>query len=158
MLLAIGNDGQFARFCEAAGKPGWALDARFNKVAPRNVNRETLIPLMMEVTRTQSTAYWIKLLEDKAVPCGPINTINEAFNEAQVQHRGIWVKQPVAPDRPGPSMPATIATVASPLRLKDTPPVLRRAPPALGEHTDEVLAELGMDVAQIAVLKQTKVV
>ncbi len=158
MLLAIGNDGQFARFCEAAGRPEWAQDERFNKVAPRNIHRNILIPLMMQVTATQTTAYWIKLLEDKAVPCGPINTINEAFDDAQVQHRGIWVKQPVAPDRPGPATPDTIATVASPLRLKSNPPVLRRAPPALGEHTDEVLAELGMAPSKIDELKRIGVV
>ena len=95
VLLAIGNDGQFARFAEAAGKPEWALDARFNKVAPRNINRSTLIPLMEEVTRTQTTAYWIQLLENKAVPCGPINNIADAMADAQVQHRGIHVTQEI---------------------------------------------------------------
>lgn len=164
MLLAIGNDGQFARFAEAAGKPEWAADPRFNAVAPRNVNRGILIPLMEDVTRTQTTAYWIKLLEDKAVPCGPINTVAESFADAQVQHRNIWVKQAVPLANKAQSAtenvanPMTIGTVASPLRLLDTPPVLRRPPPAMGQHTDEVLRELGMDAAKIAALRQAGVV
>ncbi len=158
MLLAIGNDGQFARFCEAAGKPEWAQDERFKGVAPRNRNRSVLIPLIMAVTATQTTAFWIKLLEDKAVPCGPINAIDESFADAQVQHRNIWVKQAVAADRPGPATPPNISTVASPLRLKGNPPVLRRAPPAMGEHTQEVLTELGLDAAKIAALRQAGVV
>ena len=158
MLLAIGNDGQFARFCEAAGKPEWAQDERFKGVAPRNRNRGVLIPLIMAVTATQTTAYWIKLLEDKAVPCGPINAIDESFADAQVQHRNIWVKQAVAADRPGPATPPSISTVASPLRLIGNPPVLRRAPPAMGEHTQEVLTELGLDAAKIAALRQAGVV
>ncbi len=158
MLLAIGNDGQFARFCEAAGKPEWAQDERFKGVAPRNRNRGVLIPLIMAVTATQTTAYWIKLLEDKAVPCGPINAIDESFADAQVQHRNIWVKQAVGADRPGPATPPNISTVASPLRLKGNPPVLRRAPPAMGEHTQEVLTELGLDAAKIAALRQAGVV
>ena len=158
VLLAIGNDGQFARFAEAAGKPEWSADARFNKVAPRNIHRGTLIPLMEEVTRTQSTAYWIQLLEDKAVPCGPINNIADAMVDAQVQHRGIHVTQAVdTTGLPASTLPY-IATVASPLRLTDTPPVVRRPPPRMGEHTDEVLNELGLDAAKIATLKQAGVV
>ena len=158
VLLAIGNDGQFARFAEAAGKPEWAADERFNKVAPRNINRGTLIPLMEEVTRTQTTAYWIQLLENKAVPCGPINNIADAMADAQVQHRGIHVTQAVdTTGLPASTLPY-IATVASPLRLTDTPPVVRRPPPRMGEHTDEVLEELGLDAAKIAALKQAGVV
>jgi crotonobetainyl-CoA:carnitine CoA-transferase CaiB-like acyl-CoA transferase len=161
MLLAIGNDGQFSRFSHAAGKPEWASDPRFATTAARNINRGELIPAMQAVTCTQSTAYWIALFDDKAVPCGPINTLSESFADAQVTHRDIWVKQPVAPANRAPSATknvATIATVASPLRLMDTPPVLRRAPPAMGEHTDEVLAALGFDAARIAMLRETGVV
>ena len=164
MLLAIGNDGQFARFCEAAGHPEWARDARFASNTLRVKNRQALIPILQSVTRTHSTTHWIALLEDKAVPCGPINDISQAFADAQVQARGLVVRQSVEPAHGADSLretltqPATIATVASPLRLTATPPVLLRPPPALGEHTDEVLAELGLDAAQVAALHQRGVV
>ena len=158
MLLAVGNDGQFARFCEAAGQPQWAQDARFATNTLRVRNRGDLIPQMEAVTRTRTTAQWIALLEDKAVPCGPINDIGQAFDDAQVQHRGLVLNQPVAPAGIAQGASKTIATVASPLRLTDTPPVVRRAPPALGEHTEEVLAELGLDAQAIAALQAAKVV
>jgi len=158
MLLAIGNDGQFARFCEAAGKPEWAADPRYASNTLRVKNRETLIPAMEAVTRTRTTADWVALLEDKAVPCGPINHIGQAFDDAQVLARGLKVNQPVAPVASAQSAIKTVATVASPLRLTATPPVLRNAPPMLGEHTDEVLAGLGLDGAAIARLKSAGVV
>ncbi|MEY4883119.1 MAG: hypothetical protein RIS34_973 [Pseudomonadota bacterium] len=158
MLLAIGNDGQFSRFCHAVGKPEWALDARFAGMAGRVNNRATLIPAMEAVTRTRTTAQWIALLEDKAVPCGPINDIGQAFADAQVKARGLKVNQPLAPAVIAQTAIESIASVASPLRLMDTPPVLHRPPPALGEHTDEVLAGLGLDAAQRAALRQAGVV
>ncbi len=154
MLLAIGNNGQFARFCEAAGQPQWATDERFATNTLRVKHREVLIPLMQDVTRTRSTAAWIALLEDKAVPCGPINTIAQAFDDEQVKARGLAVTLP----RDAGDGIAAITGVASPLRLSATPPVLRRAPPALGQHTDEVLAEWGVDAAQIAALRAAGVV
>jgi len=92
------------------------------------------------------------------VPCGPINDLGQAFDDAQVKARGLVVNQPLAPAVVAQSAIESIATVASPLRLMATPPVLRRAPPALGEHTDEVLAELGLDAAQMAALRQAGVV
>ena len=153
MLLAIGNDGQFARFCEATGHPEWAADPRFASNTLRVKNRGQLIPAMQALTGTRSTAQWIALLEDKAVPCGPINDLGEAFADAQVLARGLVVNQPLAGAAVTRKNIESIATVASPLRLLATPPVLRRAPPALGEHTDEVLAELGLDGAAIAALR-----
>ena len=97
MLLAIGNDGQFSRFCKAAGKPEWSADPRFSGMGARVRNREVLIPLMETVTRTRDTADWIALLEDKAVPCGPINDLAHAFADPQVQARGLIVRQERAP-------------------------------------------------------------
>ena len=154
MLLAIGNNGQFARFCEAAGHAEWAADERFASNTLRVKHRAELIALMEAVTRTRTTAEWVTLLEDKAVPCGPINDIGQAFGDAQVQARGLAV---TLPRDAGDGIEA-ITGVASPLRLTATPPVLRRAPPALGQHTDEVLAELGFSADEVARLKAESVV
>ena len=158
MLLAIGNDGQFARFCQAVERPEWAADPRFASNTLRVKNREVLIPAMEAVTRTRATAAWIALLEDKAVPCGPINDIGQAFDDAQVKARNLAVNQAVAGVISDKSAIHSIATVASPLRLTATPPVLLRAPPALGEHTNEVLKELGLGAEAIAALRKNQVV
>jgi crotonobetainyl-CoA:carnitine CoA-transferase CaiB-like acyl-CoA transferase len=154
MLLAIGNNGQFARFCEAAGNAEWAADARFASNTLRVKHRGVLIPMMEELTRTRTTADWVTLLEDKAVPCGPINDIAQAFDDAQVKSRGLAV---TLPRHAGDGI-ESITGVASPLRLTATPPVLRHAPPALGQHTREVLAEFGIDVARFDALRSAGVV
>ncbi|VTU12911.1 Succinyl-CoA:(R)-benzylsuccinate CoA-transferase subunit BbsF [Variovorax sp. SRS16] len=154
MLLAIGNNGQFARFCDAAGHADWAADPRFATNTLRVRHREVLIPQMEAVTRTRTTAEWIALLEDKAVPCGPINDIAQAFDDEQVKARGLAISLP----RDAGDGIGQIFGVASPLRLQATPPVLRHAPPALGQHTDEVLAELGLDVAERRALRAAGVV
>lgn len=158
MLLAIGNDGQFQRFCAAAGQLQWASDERFATNTLRVKHRAELIPAMEAVTRTRTTAAWIALLEDKAVPCGPINTIAQAFDDAQVKARGLAVSLPRWKDGEVGDGITHITGVASPLRLSATPPVLRNAPPALGQHTDEVLRELGLDAERIAALRAAKAI
>ena len=154
MLLAIGNDGQFARWCEAAGRPEWSRDARFATNTARVHNRTALIPAMEELTRQRSTAQWVALLEDKAVPCGPINDIGQAFADPQVVARGLRLDLP----RDAGDGIASVAGVASPLRLSEHPPVLRHAPPALGQHTEAVLRELGLQDADIAGLRSAQVI
>ena len=104
--------------------------------------------------RTRTTAEWIALLEDKAVPCGPINTIAQAFDDPQVQARGI---RKALPRDAGDGI-AQIATVASPMRRSATPVSYRNAPPALGQHTQQVLQELGLSPEEITALQSAKVV
>ena len=151
MILAIGNDGQFARFCEVAGRPELAADARFATNRARVENRAELIPLLNEITATRTTAEWIAQLEARAVPCGPINGLAEVFADPQVQARGLAVKMP-HPEA------GEVPLVASPIRLSKTPVEYRRAPPLVGEHTDEILADLGVDAAGIARLRERGVV
>ena len=151
MILAIGNDGQFARFCEVAGRPELAADVRFATNRARVENRAELIPLLNEITATRTTAEWIGQLEARAVPCGPINGLAEVFADPQVQARGLAVTMP-HPEA------GEVPLVASPIRLSKTPVEYRRAPPLVGEHTDEILADLGVDAAGIAGLRERGVV
>ncbi|CAB1368254.1 CaiB/BaiF CoA transferase family protein [Denitratisoma oestradiolicum] len=139
MILAIGNDGQFRRFCEVAGRPEWAEDERFRNNTKRVQHRDELVALIREVTSRLTTKEWVAALEKVGVPCGPINDIADVFDDPQVRHRGLHVqmKHPTAGVTP---------SVASPLRMTATPVEYRRAPPLLGEHSSEVLQDwLKMD-------------
>ena len=154
VLLAIGNDGQFARFCAAVGHAEWAQDARFTTNTARVQNRTALLALMVPLMQTRSTQEWITLFEDKAVPCGPINTVADAFNDPQVRHRGIAKSLP----RHAGDGIGQVATVANPMRLSATPVSYRSAPPSLGQHTHAVLQEMGLDEARISNLQSTGVI
>lgn len=134
MILAIGNDGQFARFCAVAGRAEWAADERFATNAARVANRGVLIPLLRQATVMRTTRAWVAALESTAVPCGPINRLDEVFADPQVVARGLRVELPHP-------LAGTVPGVANPVRLSATPAVYRSAPPRLGEHTAEVLAE-----------------
>src|SRR6185437_8714852 len=151
LILAVANDAQFRRLCEAAALPALARDVRFASNAERVRNREALIDQLVPVFRARDTAEWIALLERANVPCGPINRIDQVFADPQALARGLTVTLPHAS---GP-----LPLVASPLRLAKTPPEYRSAPPRLGEHTDDVLRDrLGLDAEEIARLRKMAVI
>ena len=152
MILAIGNDGQFAKFCAVAGHPEWAADARFATNPQRVANRSVLIPLLRQATVMRATREWIGALEEAGVPCGPINRIDEVFADPQVVARGLRIELPHAEA-------GSVPLVANPIRLSGSPVAYRSAPPRLGEHTGEVLADwLGLDPAAVASLHGAGVV
>jgi crotonobetainyl-CoA:carnitine CoA-transferase CaiB-like acyl-CoA transferase len=141
LILAVGNDGQFERYCAVAGCPELAADPRYAKNADRVRHRATLVPLLAERMRQRTRADWLAALEAAKVPCGPINDLAEVFADPQVRARGMTVTMP------HPHSEA-LELVASPMKLSATPVQLRRPPPLLGQHTDEVLAEFGVDEAE----------
>jgi crotonobetainyl-CoA:carnitine CoA-transferase CaiB-like acyl-CoA transferase len=152
MILAIGNDAQFARFCEVAGHPEWAVDARFATNRGRVENRATLLPLLRQATVFRTTREWMEALEQAGVPCGPINRIDQVFDDPQVKARELCVKlpHPVAGEVP---------LVANPIRLSASPIEYRHAPPLLGQHTDEVLADwLALSAAELQRLKDEHII
>ncbi|MDR2335168.1 MAG: CoA transferase [Burkholderiaceae bacterium] len=158
VLLAIGNDGQFARFCSAVDHPEWSADERFATNRNRVANRQALLDLMTPVMKTRTTGEWVALFEDKAVPCGPINTLADAFEDPQVKARGLRIDLPRWGDAPAPDHVSSIPGVANPIRMSGTPVTYRNASPALGQHTDEVLLEMGFSAEEIARLKAEKIV
>lgn len=135
MVMAVGNDGQFARLCAALGRPELARDGRYATNVARVKNRDTLIPLLSEIIRREPVKHWIDTLTAAGVPCGPVNDIKQVFEDPHVQHRGMRVEipHPIA---------GTIPIVANPVRFSETPVTYGRPPPALGEHTQEVLGDL----------------
>lgn len=139
VILAVGNDGQFDRFCQVAGRPELAADPRFAKNADRVRHRAVLVPQLAAVMRSRSRDDWLKALEFAKVPCGPINTLDQVFADPQVLARGM-TETVVHP------LDAALRLVASPLKLSATPPRTRLPPPQLGEHTEAVLLDwLGWD-------------
>jgi crotonobetainyl-CoA:carnitine CoA-transferase CaiB-like acyl-CoA transferase len=141
LILAVGNDGQFERFCNVAGEPALARDPRFTVNADRVRNRATLVPLLEPLMRQRTRADWLAALEQAKVPCGPINDLGDVFADPQVLERGmrVPVQHPLTD---------TLQLVASPMKLSRTPVALRQPPPLLGQHTDHVLAKLGVDAAE----------
>jgi crotonobetainyl-CoA:carnitine CoA-transferase CaiB-like acyl-CoA transferase len=152
VILAVGNDGQFARLCEAMGHAEWAADARFATNPQRVANRRELIALLRQATVMRTTREWIALLETAGVPCGPINRIDEVFDDAQVQARGMRLEMP------HPSA-GKVALVANPIRFGASPVTYRSAPPTLGQHTGEVLRDwLGMTDGEVRALGEAKAI
>ena len=152
IILAVGNDGQYAKFCEVAGRPDLASEPRFVKNADRVRHRAELVPMLETVMKTRPKADWLSALEAAKVPCGAINSLDEVFADPQVQARGMvthW-QHPLRADLP---------LVSSPIKLEKTPVRTDRPPPMLGQHTDEVLGELlGVDAARLATLRDRQVI
>ena len=152
MILAIGNDGQFTRFCQEAGAPELALDSRFARNRGRVANRVALIPLLESLTVQRSTAQWIAALEAVGVPCGPINDLAAVFADAQVAARGLRVEQRGAGG-------TRIPQVASPMRLSATPVAYDAPPPQLGGDTETVLGKvLGRSPEELVRLRRDGVI
>ncbi|MDG9978929.1 CaiB/BaiF CoA transferase family protein [Ectopseudomonas oleovorans] len=151
-ILAVGNDGQFRKFCEVAGIANLADDSRFVTNKARVAHRAELIPLLRQATVFKTTAQWIEQLEKAGVPCGPINDLQQVFADPQVQARGLRLDLPNA-------LGSSTPQVASPLRLSATPVAYRSAPPLLGQHTEALLQRLlGMSETQIAELREAGVI
>jgi formyl-CoA transferase len=132
IIIAIGNDSQLRKFCEAAGIPSLADDDRFKSNSLRIRNRGELIPLMEAVTRQRTKAEWSELLEAAGVPYGPINRLDEVFENPQVKARGLRI------DLEHPTG-GVAKLVRNPIRMSKTPLQFKRPPPMLGEHNGEIL-------------------
>jgi glutaryl-CoA transferase len=135
LILAVGNDNQYAKFCEVAGRPDLAADPRFAKNQDRVRNREQLVPVLEGIMKGRGKADWLAALEAAKVPCGAINNLAEVFDDPQVNERGMVtaLPHPLQPD---------LRLVSSPMKLSATPVRNALPPPVLGQHTEEVLREL----------------
>ncbi len=152
MILAIGNDQQFTKFCTTAGCTELSADPRFSENQGRVRHRETLIPALEKVLKTRTKSDWLERLEAVKVPCGPINNLAEVFADPHVRGRGMVT------DWTHPRQSA-LRLVSSPMKLGGTPVQSRLPPPLLGQHTDEVLRELlGLTAAQVQALRERGVI
>jgi len=134
LILAVGNDSQFAKFCDSAGKAEWARDSRFAENANRVRHRATLVPLIADVLRKRTQRQWLDALEPLGVPCGPINRLDAVFADPQLVARGL------KSELPHPTA-GHVPQVGAPMRFMGTPLDMDRPPPLLGEHTAAVLRE-----------------
>lgn len=151
IVLVVGNDGQFANFCRVIGRPELSGDTRFSTNAERVRHRSVLQPIIEDALIRKDRQYWIQKLEEANVPCGPINTIPEVFQDPQVIHRQMLrhIPHPQA---------GTVPQVVTPFRFQNASLNLGKPPPLLGEHTEEILHEIGMNATEIGVLRDRGVI
>jgi crotonobetainyl-CoA:carnitine CoA-transferase CaiB-like acyl-CoA transferase len=151
IVLSVGNDPTFKRFCEATGQEALLADSRFATNAARVANRQLVTDTLTPIMQSRTTTQWVEKLEALKIGCGPINRLSEVFADPHVQARGCVVELEHGSGE-------TIKVIANPVRLSGTPADYRVPPPRLGEHTDEVLQGLlGMDEAAIAALRDKKI-
>jgi crotonobetainyl-CoA:carnitine CoA-transferase CaiB-like acyl-CoA transferase len=136
IVVAVGNNEQFRRFCSLLEKPEYADDARFAKNTARVMNRNILVPLISDILKTKPSAYWISGMQKKDIPGGPVNTMDQVFAMNQVQARNMEISMDHA------LSPVPVKLVGSPLKLSETPVKYELSPPFLGQHTEEVLEKL----------------
>ena len=151
MIVAVGNDNQFAKFCDVAGQPELARDARFARNADRVRHRAVLVPLLAAFMKTRERAEWLGALEAAKVPCGPINDLADVFADPQVLARHMTVEMPHP-------LSGNVRLVASPMKFSATPVQYRRPPPLLGEHTEQILGEFGLTDAEIVALRTARAI
>jgi crotonobetainyl-CoA:carnitine CoA-transferase CaiB-like acyl-CoA transferase len=152
IILAIGNDSQFRRFCAVAGIAQYADDPNYSTNKARVQNRDHLIPYLQDIFAKKSSESWISELSAEGVPCGPINDLDSVFADPQVKHRALAQSLPH-------KAAGKVPTVANPIRFSETPAEYRSGPPVLGEHTSEVLKELAsLDDKKIAELQSDKII
>ncbi len=150
-ILAVGNDAQFARFCEFAGRAELAEDPRFATNADRVRNRAALYQVLPGLTAKKTAREWLDGLTERGVPCGPVNKLDQVFADPQVRHREMRVSVPYPGARGG-----QIELIGNPIKYSKTPVAYDRPPPRLGEHTEEVLAELlDLSPAEIVQLRES---
>lgn len=137
VIVAVGNDSQYARFCDYLGQPDWATDPRYATNTARLAQRDTLVPMIAEVLATRTTAHVIAGLEARKVPVGPVNTIGQALETEQAQARGMTITMP-APD----TAKGDVRLIGNPLKFSRTPVSYRSAPPTTGADTEAVLGPL----------------
>jgi formyl-CoA transferase len=146
VVIAVGNDGQFVKFCEVAGCAELSAHPSYRRNADRVRNREEILAILAPIVRTRPVAFWTEQLEAAGVPCGPINNIAQALADPQVAARALRV------DLPHP-LAGQVPLVANPIKFSATPPAYDLAPPTLGQHTADVLRECGLDAAEIERLR-----
>ncbi|MFA9419033.1 MAG: CaiB/BaiF CoA transferase family protein [Gammaproteobacteria bacterium] len=152
LILAVGNDAQFKRFCELAGRPDLASNELYIKNSDRVKNRHDLIPQLIDIMLSQDSDWWLDQLNAHGIPCGPINNIDAVFENPQVRHRGMQfeLQHPVA---------GKVASVGNPIRFSETPVTYDKAAPMLGQHTEAVLSDLlELDSIQIRLLKDDSII
>ena len=150
--MAVGNDTQFAAFCQVLGRPELASDERFATNPLRAKNRLVLIPMLADILRTRTVREWYADFDAAGVPSGPINGFAEVFADPQIVHREMLLRLPHA-------AAGSVPQVANPVKFSATPVEYRRAPPVLGQHTEEVLKEvLALDDEAVGELRSKKVI